>query len=120
MQGPLLEELPKRPSAQEFHRWVPVVHEIVNTCDGILRALTEEGVLRVVEPILDALQDGVPVANEVRQPAIDFSNGLTIMFFKLRPMAVAWLTRLDERIELDRDMEQRVKAWTEEHGRVSN
>jgi len=75
--------------------------------------LDGEGIVEFSDPIIGAIDAGEPVPNDIRQPAIDFHNSWLVMFLKLRPMAVGWITRLDERVQLDAEVDRQVAEWAE-------
>ncbi len=113
--GARLEALPKFPSPEELKRENQWISELVSTCDEILWALSEEGVIEMLNPIASAIEVGEPVPDDIRQPAIDFNNAWVVMFTWLRPKAVNWATRFWEKVQVDSDVDKKVAEWTKEH-----
>jgi hypothetical protein len=116
--GPRLEALPKTPGSDEFKLQGQWIAELIYTCDNILWALSEEGVTNELDSVITAIEVGKSVPEDIGQAATDLWNAWWVMFTKLRPMAVNYITRLDEVMELDEGVDEKVAEWTEKFERV--
>jgi hypothetical protein len=112
-----LEALPKTPTPEQLRLETRWIAELVNTCDDILRAMSEEGASDALDAVTSALDYGLPVPEDVRQSALTLYDAWMVMFMQLRPMAINWATRLDEVMELD-TADEMVAEWSERLKRI--
>lgn len=99
--GERLKALPETLTPEEARLEARWVSELVSTCDAIHWALSEENVVEKLEPIVDAIESGEGVYEDIFDPVIKFRSSWYVMFSELRPMAVDWAERFREGAEAD-------------------
>jgi hypothetical protein len=90
-------------------RWVS---DFVSTCDAIHRAVSEENVMELLDPIADAIEAGEGVYEDLFNPVINFRSSWYVMFAELRPMAVDWAARFREKTKND-SVDRTADEWSE-------